>query len=56
MMKLPLSWNEILERARNIAHNSVVNIETTTLREMNASKSGKTVAQPTPSLDFLALL
>ena len=56
MMKLSLSWIEILERARNIAHNYVVNIETTTGREMNASKSGKTVAQPTPSLDLGALV
>ena len=48
MTKLSLSWSEIRERARKIAHNSAV----TTGREMNTSKSGKTVAQPTSSLDL----
>ena len=42
-----LSWNEIRERARNTAHHSAVKIEATTGREMNTSKSGKTVAQST---------
>ena len=52
MTKLSLSWNEIQERARKIAHNSTIKIEATTGREMDMSKSGKTVAQPTPSLDL----
>ena len=52
MTKLSLSWNEIQEMARNIAHNSAVKIEATTRIEMNTSKSGKTAAQPTPSLDL----
>ena len=51
MTKLSLLWKEIREMARNIAHNSAVKIEATTGREMNTSKSGKKVAQPTPSLD-----
>ena len=51
-MELILSWNEIRERARKIAHNSVVKIETTIEREMNTSKSGKTAAQPTPAIDL----
>ena len=35
-----------------VAYNSAVKIEATTRREMNTSKSGKTTAQPTPSLDL----
>ena len=41
MTKLSLSWNEIRERARNMAHNSAVKIEATKGREMNTSKSEK---------------
>ena len=52
MTKVSLSWNEIRETARNIAYNSAVKIEATTGRETNTSKSGKTAAQPTPSLDL----
>ena len=52
MTKLSQSWKEIRERGRKIAANSVVKIEATTGREMNTSKSGKTAAQPTPSLDL----
>ena len=39
--------NDIRERARKIAHNSAVKMKTTTGREMNTPKSGKTAAQPT---------
>ena len=51
MTKLLLARNEIQERVRKIAHNFAVKIEATTGREMNTSKSGKTAAQPAPSLD-----
>ena len=47
-----LSWNGKRERVKKIVHNSAVEIEATTGRDMNTSKSGKTVAQPTPSLDL----
>ena len=52
MTKLSLSWKEIHEMERNIAHNSAVKIKVTTGREMNTSKSGKTTGKPTPSLDL----
>ena len=38
--------------ARKIAHNSAIKIKATTGREVNTSKSGKTAAQPTLSLDL----
>ena len=37
---------------RNIEHNFVVKMEAITGREMNMSKSGKTAAQATSSLDL----
>ena len=52
MTKLLLSWKEIRERGRKIAHNSALKIKETTGREMNTSKTGKTTAQPTPILDL----
>ena len=41
MTKLLMSWNEMRERARKIAHNSALKIEATKGREMNTSKSEK---------------
>ena len=40
--KLLLTWKEMLERARKIAHNSSVKIEATTGREMSISKNSST--------------
>ena len=37
---------------RKIAQNSAVKTKETTRREMNTSKSGKTAAQSTPSLNL----
>ena len=46
MTKLALSWSEMRETARKIAHSSAATIEATKGREMNTSKSGKTTVQP----------
>ena len=49
MMKLALLWNKMQEIERKVAHNSAVKMKG---REMKTQKSGKTAAQPTPSIDL----